>query len=145
MSDERENLAYEHFGTAVRDLARAVAEDDFAPDMILSIARGGLFVAGGLGYALDVKNLHVVNVEFYTGGSSWGEELAEALDEADTIVDDAEREAAYQDINRKLMSEYLPAVPLTHSPPAMVVRPEVEGLIPSPLTKEEFATVTISE
>lgn len=70
MSDERENLTYELFGTAVRDLARAVAEDGFAPDMILSIARGGLFVAGGLGYALDVKNLHVVNVEFYTGVST---------------------------------------------------------------------------
>ena len=39
----------------------------FAPDLILSIARGGLFVAGALGYALDVKNLHVMNVEFYTG------------------------------------------------------------------------------
>ncbi|MFD6952391.1 phosphoribosyltransferase [Nocardiopsis sp. TSRI0078] len=67
MSDERENLSYELFGTAIRDLARAVADDGFEPDMILSIARGGLFVAGGLGYALDVKNLHVMNVEFYTG------------------------------------------------------------------------------
>src|SRR6476659_10109732 len=37
------------------------------PDLVLSIARGGLFVAGALGYALDVKNLHVVNVEYYTG------------------------------------------------------------------------------
>ncbi|MCK9871895.1 phosphoribosyltransferase [Nocardiopsis dassonvillei] len=67
MSDERENLDYGLFGTAIRDLARAIADDGFEPDMILSIARGGLFVAGGLGYALDVKNLHVVNVEFYTG------------------------------------------------------------------------------
>ncbi|NYH52688.1 MULTISPECIES: phosphoribosyltransferase [Nocardiopsis] len=67
MSDERENLSYELFGTAIRDLARTIADDGFEPDMILSIARGGLFVAGGLGYALDVKNLHVMNVEFYTG------------------------------------------------------------------------------
>ncbi|WP_046471892.1 phosphoribosyltransferase [Allosalinactinospora lopnorensis] len=67
MSGDRENLTYELFGTAVRELARAVADDGYEPDMILSIARGGLFVAGGLGYALDVKNLHVVNVEFYTG------------------------------------------------------------------------------
>ncbi len=41
--------------------------DGYQPDIILSIARGGLFVAGALGYALDVKNLHVANVEFYTG------------------------------------------------------------------------------
>lgn len=67
MSDERENLTYELFGTAMRDLARTIADDGFEPDIILSIARGGLFVAGGLGYALDVKNLHVMNVEFYTG------------------------------------------------------------------------------
>ncbi|WP_399067446.1 phosphoribosyltransferase family protein [Streptomyces winkii] len=55
------------FGQAVRELAQAVADDGYDPDIILSIARGGLFVAGGLGYALDVKNLHVTNVEFYTG------------------------------------------------------------------------------
>ncbi len=34
---------------------------------MLSIARGGVFVAGGLAYALDCKNIHLVNVEFYTG------------------------------------------------------------------------------
>ncbi|MFC4495820.1 phosphoribosyltransferase [Streptomyces ovatisporus] len=65
--DERENLTYALFGQAVRELAQAVADDSYEPDIVLSIARGGLFVAGGLGYALDVKNLHVMNVEFYTG------------------------------------------------------------------------------
>lgn len=63
----REELTWELFGTASRDLAVAVADSGFRPDLILSIARGGLFVAGALGYALDVKNLHVMNVEFYTG------------------------------------------------------------------------------
>ncbi|AIG80707.1 phosphoribosyltransferase [Amycolatopsis sp. MJM2582] len=67
MAEEREELTWELFGTASRDLAQAVADDGFEPDLILSIARGGLFVAGALGYALDVKNLHVMNVEFYTG------------------------------------------------------------------------------
>lgn len=72
MSDEtapgvREELSYELFGTAVRELAQAVADDGYRPDVVLSIARGGVFVAGGLAYALDVKNIHLVNVEFYTG------------------------------------------------------------------------------
>lgn len=67
MGDERENLTYSLFGQAMRELATTIADDGFAPDIVLSIARGGLFVAGGLGYALDVKNLHVMNVEFYTG------------------------------------------------------------------------------
>lgn len=67
MTEERENLTWELFGSASRELAQEVAADGFVPDLILSIARGGLFVAGALGYALDVKNLHVMNVEFYTG------------------------------------------------------------------------------
>ena len=67
MAEEREELTWELFGSASRELAEEVAADGFVPDLILSIARGGLFVAGALGYALDVKNLHVMNVEFYTG------------------------------------------------------------------------------
>jgi hypoxanthine phosphoribosyltransferase len=67
MSAEREILTWELFGTASRELAQSVADDGFQPDLILSIARGGLFAAGALGYALNVKNLHVMNVEFYTG------------------------------------------------------------------------------
>ncbi|MFJ3498060.1 phosphoribosyltransferase [Streptomyces sp. NPDC086091] len=65
--ERRENLSYESFGVAVRELAQAVADDGYVPDVVLSIARGGVFVAGGLAYALDCKNLHLVNVEFYTG------------------------------------------------------------------------------
>lgn len=64
---ERETLTYEAFGTASRELAQQVADDDFEPDLILAIARGGLFLGGSLGYALDVKNLFAMNVEFYTG------------------------------------------------------------------------------
>lgn len=67
MSEPCEELTWALFGRASRELAEQVAADGYAPDIILSIARGGLFVAGALGYALDVKNLHVMNVEFYTG------------------------------------------------------------------------------
>ena len=35
--------------------------------MILAIARGGLLIGGALGYALSVKNVYTMNVEFYTG------------------------------------------------------------------------------
>src|SRR6184192_1569186 len=65
MSDERENLSWQRFGEASRELATVIAADGFEPDLILSIARGGLFLAGSLGYALAVKNLYVMNVEFY--------------------------------------------------------------------------------
>ncbi|OIV36550.1 phosphoribosyltransferase [Mangrovactinospora gilvigrisea] len=65
--DERETLTWQIFGEASRSLAQAIHEDGYEPDIILSIVRGGLFVAGALGYALDVKNLHTMNVEFYDG------------------------------------------------------------------------------
>ena len=66
-AQQREILTWETFGAASRQLAVEIAQDGFRPDIVLAIARGGLFVAGALGYALDVKNLHVMNVEFYTG------------------------------------------------------------------------------
>ncbi len=44
MSDVRENLTYEKFGVAVRELAQTIADDGYEPDIVLSIARGGVFV-----------------------------------------------------------------------------------------------------
>jgi hypothetical protein len=57
MGEERETLTWETFGDASQELARVIADDGFRPDLILAIARGGLFVAGALGYALSVVNL----------------------------------------------------------------------------------------
>lgn len=67
MSSEREVLTWEMFGTAAREIAQQVVDSGFRPDLILSVARGGLGLGMALGYALDVKNLSAVNVEFYTG------------------------------------------------------------------------------
>jgi hypoxanthine phosphoribosyltransferase len=67
MTDAREVMSWDDLGRGSRDLAEAVAADGYRPDMILGIARGGLLVAGGLGYALGVKNTFTMNVEFYTG------------------------------------------------------------------------------
>jgi uncharacterized protein len=66
MSD-REVMSWAELGTGARELAQAVADDGYDPDIILGIARGGLLVAGALGYALGVKNTFTMNVEFYTG------------------------------------------------------------------------------
>ena len=44
-----------------------VADDGYEPDMVLAIARGGLLIGGAIGYALSVKNVYTMNVEFYTG------------------------------------------------------------------------------
>jgi uncharacterized protein len=67
VSGERERMTWDELGSGARELADAVHADGYLPDMVLAIARGGLLVAGALGYALDVKNTFTMNVEFYTG------------------------------------------------------------------------------
>jgi hypoxanthine phosphoribosyltransferase len=67
MSQEREGLDYQTFGIAARELAQQVADSGYQPDIVLSIARGGLLLGGALGYALGVKNTFTMSVEFYTG------------------------------------------------------------------------------
>jgi uncharacterized protein len=64
---EREVLTWPMFGDASRELAASVVASGFRPDIILAIARGGLTVAGALGYALAIKNCFAISVEYYTG------------------------------------------------------------------------------
>ena len=81
--------------------------------------------------------------DFGTEVMPWGKQLADDLKAADAIVDDGERGAAFEKINAQIMEDYLPGLPISHSPPALVVGPGVDGVIPSPLTAEEFDTVTV--
>jgi hypoxanthine phosphoribosyltransferase len=63
----REVLTWEGFGVAARELARQVVDSGYQPDLIMSITRGGMLPAGAISYAMGIKNLHIINVEFYTG------------------------------------------------------------------------------
>lgn len=71
---DREVLTWDGFGSAVRDLATGIAESGWLPDVVVAVARGGLNPAGAIAYALDVKAMGTLNVEFYTG-------VGETLDE----------------------------------------------------------------
>jgi hypothetical protein len=62
-----ELLTWPLYAEGAKALASTVVADGYRPDLILAIARGGLLVAGSMSYALRVKNLHVINVEYYTG------------------------------------------------------------------------------
>ena len=64
---EREVLTWDLFGRAVREACTQVVDDGYAPQIVLAVARGGLLPAGAVAYALDVKNVFTLNVEFYTG------------------------------------------------------------------------------
>ncbi len=71
-------------------------------------------------------------------------EIFAALEEGDAEPDEAKRTESYEEANRLIM-EYLPGVPISHSPPALVVSERVQGLEPSPLTAEVFSTVSLSD
>lgn len=82
---------------------------------------------------------------FGTSVQSFGKQLSDELAKADGIVDEAERKEAYEKLNAKIMEDWLPGLAISHSPPAIVVSKKVEGLVPSPLTAEEFDTVTVKK
>lgn len=64
------------------------------------------------------------------------------INAADANPDQAQKQAQYEQANRDIMAKYLPAVPISSSPPAIVVGPSIQGLVPSPLTDERFNTVS---
>lgn len=67
MAEVREVMTWDGFGEAARQIAKEVHQSGFDPEIIVSVARGGLLPAGAIAYALDQKSMLVMNVEFYTG------------------------------------------------------------------------------
>ncbi|MHA6792145.1 ABC transporter substrate-binding protein [Pseudonocardia bannensis] len=68
--------------------------------------------------------------------------LSAQIAAADATVDPAAHAAAYEQVNRDIMAKYLPAVPVSSSAAALVVRNNISGVVPSPLTDERFYTVS---
>ncbi|GAA4625614.1 phosphoribosyltransferase [Cellulomonas oligotrophica] len=64
---DREVLEWETFGSAAREIAQAVVDSGFVPDVVVAVARGGLPPGGAIAYALGTKSVGTLNVEFYTG------------------------------------------------------------------------------
>jgi hypoxanthine phosphoribosyltransferase len=73
---ELEIFTYEDFGVGIRWLAEQLVAREWIPDAVLGVVRGGLFVSAALAYALDIKDVRHVNVEFYTDA---GETLPEPV------------------------------------------------------------------
>ena len=71
-----ENLTWEVFGEASRHLSQEIVDSGWFPELIVGVARGGLIPAGAIGYAIGVKAMGAINVEFYT---DIGETLPEPL------------------------------------------------------------------
>jgi len=60
-------MTWDDVGTAVDELAAQIQAAEFMPYAVLALARGGLPAGGALAYALGVKTMATLNVEFYTG------------------------------------------------------------------------------
>lgn len=113
--DEREILTWQTYGTAIRELAQAVADSGFVPDIVLGIARGGLIPAGSVAYALDCKSLFTMNVEFYTGVGTTRDEptllppfldLDELAESSVLIVDDVADSGRTLDLVARICAEH---------------------------------------
>jgi peptide/nickel transport system substrate-binding protein len=116
------------------------------------------------GYKDDVQKAgkHDIHLLGWTGdyndagnfvGTFFGREKAEfgfndpalfnELTAADAETNADKKREAYEQANRDIMVRFLPAIPISHSPPAIVTSSKVEGLVTSPLTNERFDTVTV--
>ncbi|MPQ98012.1 ABC transporter substrate-binding protein [Modestobacter sp. I12A-02628] len=69
-------------------------------------------------------------------------EVFTALAAGDAEPDVDARGPLYEQANKAIM-DYLPAIPISHSPNALVVAEDVQGLVPSPLSAEDFSPVTV--
>lgn len=132
---EREILTWQTYGTAIRDLAQAVADSGYTPDIVLGIARGGLIPAGSVAYALDCKNLFTMNVEFYTGVGTTRDEptllppfldLAELNDLSVLIVDDVADSGKTLELVARICTEHAGEVrtAVIYEKPRSILKPE---------------------
>ena len=71
-------------------------------------------------------------------------EIHGLLDQAETETDPDERETLYQEANRAIM-DFLPGIPYVHTKPALAFNANVTGYVPSPVSLESFATVSLGE
>jgi peptide/nickel transport system substrate-binding protein len=116
------------------------------PDYLDAVDGGSaaIYLLGWTGDFGDPDNF--IGTFFQAPLKQWGfdnPELFAALDAAEAEPDQAKRETQYQDINRQIM-EFLPGLPYAHTEPTLAFEDNVEGFVPSPVTNEDFSTVSFS-
>ncbi|MCU1401339.1 MAG: putative peptide transporter substrate-binding protein, partial [Acidimicrobiales bacterium] len=86
-----------------------------------------------------------VGTFFRTKQDVWGfdnQEIFDALTKARDTQDLAERTKLYEHANELIM-DFLPGVPYVHTQPALAFAPGVTGYVPSPVSIESFAGVSL--
>ena len=119
----------------------------WSPDYLGLVDEGRcpLYLLGWTGDFGDPDNF--VGTFFQNAQPAWGfenQEIFDILDEAEAETDLDAREGLYQDANRLIM-DFLPGVPYVHTSPALAFAANIQGYVPSPVSLESFASVTIEE
>ena len=102
-----------------------------------------IYLLGWTGDYGDPDNF--VGTFFRTKQPAWGfdnPEIFDALTKARDTADLAERTKQYEAANVLIMT-FLPGVPYVHTQPALAFAANVKGYVPSPVSLESFATVSV--
>jgi peptide/nickel transport system substrate-binding protein len=105
--------------------------------------QAAMFLLGWTGDFGDADNF--VGVFFQKFSPQFGfenKEIFSLLDNAEKETDPAKRVDLYKQANEAIM-KFLPGVPYAHTGPFLVFTKNVKGYIPSPVTTELFATVSL--
>jgi peptide/nickel transport system substrate-binding protein len=112
----------------------------WSPDYLEQTQNGAadIYLLGWTGDYNDAYNF--IGTFFGRFKPEWGfqnPQLFSALTAADSNPDANARTEAYKQINKQIM-DFLPGVPISHSPPALVFAKNLQGVTPSPVTNETF-------
>ncbi|WP_434742034.1 ABC transporter substrate-binding protein [Micromonospora sp. SH-82] len=115
----------------------------WSPDYLNATTSGSNHDLHFLGWTGDYGDAYnFIGTFFDRKKDEWGfsnPALFAQFKDADSTADPAARVEKYKAINKSVM-DFLPGVPISHSPPAIVLGKDVTGVTASPLTDERFAT-----
>ncbi|MEV6693206.1 ABC transporter substrate-binding protein [Micromonospora sp. NPDC051196] len=116
----------------------------WSPDYLNAVTAGDKHDIHFLGWTGDYGDAYnFIGTFFDRQKVEWGfnnPALFEKFKQADSTADQAAKIALYKELNADIMN-FLPGVPISHSPPAIVFGKDVTGVKASPLTDERFSTV----
>jgi peptide/nickel transport system substrate-binding protein len=115
----------------------------WSPDYLNATSSGSKHDLHLLGWTGDYGDAYnFIGTFFDRPKDEWGYNnptLFAQFKDADTTADQAARVEKYKALNKAVM-DFLPGVPISHSPPAIVFGKDVTGVKASPLTDERYST-----
>ena len=115
----------------------------WSPDYLNATSSGTKHDVHFLGWTGDYGDgYNFIGTFFDRPKDEWGftnQALFDLFRKADGTADQTARVALYKELNAEVM-KFLPGVPISHSPPAIVFSKDVTGVKASPLTDERYAT-----